>query len=61
MKMTAFWDVAPCSLVEVDRFFRGEDCLHHKYAPLKRRPASTRLRGTTSQKAVIFILLAMRT
>jgi hypothetical protein len=30
MKMTAFWDIAPCSLVEVDRHFRGAYCLHHQ-------------------------------
>jgi hypothetical protein len=42
MKMTAFWDVAPCSLVEVDRRFRGVYCLHYqddewrRYSPLKR-------------------------
>jgi hypothetical protein len=29
MKITAFWDTAPCSLVEVNRCFRGEYCLHH--------------------------------
>jgi hypothetical protein len=23
MKMTVFWDVAPCSLVEINRRFRG--------------------------------------
>jgi hypothetical protein len=23
MQITAFWDIAPCSLVEVDRRFRG--------------------------------------
>jgi hypothetical protein len=23
LKMTAFWDVAPCSLVDTDRHFRG--------------------------------------
>jgi hypothetical protein len=28
MKMTAFWDNAPCSLVEVDRRFRDAYCLH---------------------------------
>jgi hypothetical protein len=28
MKMTAFWDVAPRSLVEVDRRLRGAYCLH---------------------------------
>jgi hypothetical protein len=27
MKMTAFYDVEPCSLVEVDRHFRGYYCL----------------------------------
>jgi hypothetical protein len=28
MKVTFFWDIAPCSLVEVDRRFRGAYCLH---------------------------------
>jgi hypothetical protein len=28
MKMAAFWDVALCSLVEVDRRFRGAYCFH---------------------------------
>jgi hypothetical protein len=26
MKVKAFWDVAPCSLVGVDRRFRGSYC-----------------------------------
>jgi hypothetical protein len=26
----AFWDVAPCILVEVNRRFRGARCLHHQ-------------------------------
>jgi hypothetical protein len=30
MKMTAFWDIAPCSLVDADRHFTGEYCLHYK-------------------------------
>jgi hypothetical protein len=30
MKMTLFWDVAPCSLVEIDRHFGGTYCLHHQ-------------------------------
>jgi hypothetical protein len=25
-----FWDVEPCSNVEVDRLFKGAYCLHHK-------------------------------
>jgi hypothetical protein len=41
MKMTVFWVVAPCSLVEVYRRFRGPCCLHHQ--------------GATSQKTIIFI------
>jgi hypothetical protein len=28
--MAAFWDVAPCSLVEVDQRFRGAYCIHHQ-------------------------------
>jgi hypothetical protein len=28
--MAVFWDVAPCSLVEVGRCFRGANCLHHQ-------------------------------
>jgi hypothetical protein len=27
MRMTDFWDVAPCSLVEIDRRLRGAYCL----------------------------------
>jgi hypothetical protein len=27
---TVFWDVAPCSLVEINRCFRGVYCLHHQ-------------------------------
>jgi hypothetical protein len=30
MKMSVFWDVAPCSLVGNDRRFRGSYCLHHQ-------------------------------
>jgi hypothetical protein len=26
--MTIFWDIAPCSLVETDRHFRGAYCLN---------------------------------
>jgi hypothetical protein len=29
-KMTVFWNVAPCSLVEIDRCFRATYCLHHQ-------------------------------
>jgi hypothetical protein len=30
MKMTVFWDVTPCCLVETDRRFRGSFCLRHQ-------------------------------
>jgi hypothetical protein len=30
LKMTAFWDVAPCILVEIDRRFRDSNCLHNQ-------------------------------
>jgi hypothetical protein len=30
MKIKAYWDVAPCSLVEVDRRFSSVYCLHHQ-------------------------------
>jgi hypothetical protein len=30
MKTNVFWDVAPCSLVESDRCFRGAYCLHRQ-------------------------------
>jgi hypothetical protein len=26
LKMTAFWDIAPCTFVEADRRFRGTYC-----------------------------------
>jgi hypothetical protein len=29
-KMSVFWDLAPCSLVVVDRCLRGAYCLHHQ-------------------------------
>jgi hypothetical protein len=29
LKMAAFWDVAPCNLVDTNRRFRGAYCLHH--------------------------------
>jgi hypothetical protein len=30
INMIAFWNIAPCSPVEVDRRFRGAYCLHHQ-------------------------------
>jgi hypothetical protein len=30
MKMIAYWNIAPCSLVVEDLRFRGSYCLHHQ-------------------------------
>jgi hypothetical protein len=30
MKMTVFWGVVLCSVVEIGRCFRGAYCLHHQ-------------------------------
>jgi hypothetical protein len=62
MKMTAFSDVAPLSVVEVDRRFRGSYCLHHQGGTYS-SSTSTRLYGAMSHKAVnvriILILLVL--
>jgi hypothetical protein len=29
-KVIAFWDIAPCSLLEIDRLFRGAYCICHR-------------------------------
>jgi hypothetical protein len=69
MRLTAFWDIAPYSL-RVYWHFRGVYCLRHQgglspwwrqYVPLKRLSAPTRQHGAISQKAVMFILTAVRT
>jgi hypothetical protein len=57
----------PCSLVRVERRFRGAYSLHYQpwskrqQAPLKRRSTYRSLYDAISQKAVIFILAAVRT
>jgi hypothetical protein len=30
MNITVFWDIAPCSLAEVDRLLKGAYCLDHQ-------------------------------
>jgi hypothetical protein len=73
LKIRAFWDVEPCSILGVVRRFRGAYCLHHDHeyiAVLMQAvrisetsvyPKKTTLHGATSQKAVIFILATVRT
>jgi hypothetical protein len=68
INMIVFWDVASCSLVEIDRRFRGAYCLHHQddydddggSRYLWNVSISTRLHGTTSQKILIFMIAAVR-
>jgi hypothetical protein len=43
MKMSVFWDVAPCGVVKVDWRFRGAYCLHS-------------LHGTTFHTTAIFVV-----
>jgi hypothetical protein len=50
--MTLFWDVAPCSLVGIDRCFRGAYCLHHQ-GTSEKSANFYRLHGSTSHKTVI--------
>jgi hypothetical protein len=37
IKMAVFWDIAPCSLAEVYRRFRGACCRHHQGDHPRRR------------------------
>jgi hypothetical protein len=57
MKLTAFWDIKLCRLVEVDGRFRGDYCHHHQGDEW----LMIWLHGAISQKAVNFILAALRT
>jgi hypothetical protein len=59
MKLRAFWDIAPCSLVGVDRRFRGAYCLHHQGD--ESSPTPLRLHGAISQKALVFSYLSSLT
>jgi hypothetical protein len=52
MKMSVLRTVASCSLVDIDRRFRG--AYHSRHQRLKRLLWSRRLHGATSQKSVIF-------
>jgi hypothetical protein len=58
MKTSVLWDISPCTLVGIDRRFRGAYCLHNqgdKPASPKRQWISAGLHSTASQKTAIFI------
>jgi hypothetical protein len=54
VKMTVFWDAAPCNLVDIGRRYRIAYCLHHQgdHCPLH---------GAAFQKIAVFIFIAVRT
>jgi hypothetical protein len=59
MKRRVLWDVAPCSLVGVDRRLRGAYCLHRQGHELIHLPddggsTPTRLHGAASEKTLNF-------
>jgi hypothetical protein len=50
MKMTAFLDMVPCSLTEVNQHFRGAYCLHHQgMNKSKRRNRSDQVKSWLGQ------------
>jgi hypothetical protein len=58
VKITAFWYIVLCSLIELDWHFGGTHCVHHQrmrqYAPQKHQSTSVRLHGALFKKAIIF-------
>jgi hypothetical protein len=68
LKISVFWDVAPCSFFGVERRFRDAYCRHHQGVELmeavrtfESRSAPMTLHGATFQKALIFIIAAVKT
>jgi hypothetical protein len=62
-EMTAFWHTTLCSLVKVDRRFKGAYCLHQgdDYPDDGDMSATSRLQCIIPQMAAIFIIAAART
>jgi hypothetical protein len=64
MKMTAFWHMVPFSFTGVDQCFRGVMSIHmmeEGHTHVEHQSTAARLHGAISQKAVIFMLAAVRT
>lgn len=57
LKMAAFWDVAPCSVVENVQRFISAYSLHYQ----DDKSVSTKLRGSSFQTTAISTLVAVRT
>jgi hypothetical protein len=43
LKMAVFWDAALCSLIEINRHFRGAYCLHRQGDLRVRLPSALRV------------------
>jgi hypothetical protein len=66
IKITMFWNVTPCSLIEVQRCFGGTYCSHlHgrrvSQAVSQQEADDTGPHGVISRKMVLFIVTAVRT
>jgi hypothetical protein len=59
MKVTAFWVMVPCSLVEVDWCFRGVYCLHHQDDKSELSDYFNETTWHHIPKAVIFIYIVV--
>jgi hypothetical protein len=55
MKMTVFWYVAPCSLVEIYRRFRDAYCLHHQDDKLSGHDETSGLIALMMETGKLFI------
>jgi hypothetical protein len=62
LKMAVFWDIAPCSLVEID--FRGVYCSHHQGIHRSDDGGTSETSVNfyqTTRRNIIFILVAATT
>jgi hypothetical protein len=57
--MAIFWDLAPCSLVDIKQLFIGSYCLQHPdngESGSSDTSVSTSVYGATSQKSAVFMI-----
>jgi hypothetical protein len=61
MKLTAFWDAAPCRVAKLDRRFRGVYYLHHQgdlrieNVGTSETCTSARIHSTVSHKSINYM------
>jgi hypothetical protein len=63
MNMAVFWDVAPCSLIDTDRTFRGAYCLHQHHGATSQEIEifSTRMLFSNIADYTVIIIIKLRT